>query len=668
MNTEIYLDGNATSAVMPSASAAAMAAMNDDYGNPSSSHSTGLKAKAIMDKVRACALRLLGVGTGRLMFNSGATEGIQTAVLSALHALRERRQAGGKTGSLLIYGATEHKAVPESLAHWNRVLGLNLELRVLPVGHDGRHDLDQLAALAPQAALVCTMAANNETGIISDIGGIERVLTESCSEAYWLVDCVQALGKLSLDLAATRIDYAPFSGHKLYAPKGIGMLYVREGAPFTPLMVGGGQEAGLRSGTENMAGIAALGAVLAESEGGTTFRSHEELSRFRDQVADSLRAALPGLVFNAEFDKSLPTTLNFAVPWLSGKELLNLFDAANVRVSAGSACSAAKAAPSYVLQAMNLEPWQCEAAIRLSFGPLVQAQEIDAACRRIEECGRALHVSCLTPNPEAETQAACADDSVVRFSTGGANTWVIADRISRECVIVDPQAASTLRVHNYIQCRGYTLRAVLRTNIATQKDVPIRSVRLGEHVLVGVEHGAARMVYLLGNPHLSQLAPRLAFIGQLRVMDLRPGLVGIDTLLCPGTDEINLLCTTLRAENRLSAVTGNAAMSPQALAKFLDEHPDALLVDVREYYEQVAGAVTAAPWGKLISAPLSHMVGKLDAWLAAPRSPLLFFCRSGERSVRAAACLRRLGHESAWSVTGGAGAVSLALKSQEVLA
>eukprot|EP01034_Spumella_vulgaris_P040435 gene40435-50015_t len=242
MTPEIYLDGNATSPVLPAAIAAAVRAMEHCYGNPSSSHTTGLQARALLDGARQRAVRLLGVEQGRLMFNSGATEGIQTAVLSALCALRERRDAGQAIGSLLVYGATEHKAVPEALAHWNRLLGLNLALGKLPVDSDGRHDLQALRAMLPQTAMLCTMAANNETGVLSDIAGIEELLEASGSGAYWMVDCVQALGKFRLRLARSRIDYAPFSGHKLYAPKGIGMLYVRQGTPFTPLIVGGGQE------------------------------------------------------------------------------------------------------------------------------------------------------------------------------------------------------------------------------------------------------------------------------------------------------------------------------------------------------------------------------------------------------------------------------------------
>ena len=302
MSPEIYLDSNATNPVMPQAAFAAMQAMTQDHGNPSSSHVTGLRAKALLEAVRQRAARVLGAGDGQVMFNSGATEGIHTAVLSALVSLRERRAAGQPIGRWLLYGATEHKAVPESLVHWNRLLGLDLEILALQVDADGRHDLARLRELAPQTALLCTMAANNETGVVSDLAGIERQLLATGSPALWLVDGVQALGKLALNLAATRIDYAPFSGHKLYAPKGIGLLYVRAGAPFTPLMVGGGQEGGARSGTENMAGIAALGAVLSALEDGQTFRSNAQLEAFRDQLADCLRAGFPGLHFNLPFD------------------------------------------------------------------------------------------------------------------------------------------------------------------------------------------------------------------------------------------------------------------------------------------------------------------------------------------------------------------------------
>ena len=424
MQTEIYLDTNATSPVLPAAAAAAMAAMQDGFGNPSSSHATGLRARALRESVRASAGRVVGAGEGRLMFNSGATEGIQTAVLSVLCAVRERRARGDACGDIVLIGATEHKAVPESLAHWNRLLGTGLELRVLPVDGDGRHRLDVLRALAPRVALVCTMAANNETGVVSDLHGIEAVLRDTGSDALWLVDCVQALGKLPLDLAASRIDYAPFSGHKLYAPKGIGMLYVRRGAPYTPLMCGGGQEDGQRSGTENMAGIAALGAVFSALERGDTFRDGATLLACRARLVAALEAALPGIVFNAPLAQSLPTTINFSVPAVASATLLDLFDAAGMRVSAGSACSAGKAGSSYVLDAMGVPAWRSAAAVRLSFGALFDDASLDLACERIARCGAAL----ATPMSVTGGEPACdgAVDSARMVPADAARDWLAA--------------------------------------------------------------------------------------------------------------------------------------------------------------------------------------------------------------------------------------------------
>lgn len=452
---EIYLDANATTPVLPQAREAALAAMAEDFGNPSSIHSTGLKARALMDGVRARARRVLGAGSGKLLFLSGATEGIQTAVLSTLSALRERSQGP----ELLLYGATEHKAVPEAIRHWNALLGLGLRLLAIPVGRDGRHDLAWLREHAPHAGLVCTMAANNETGVISDLDGIEAALAGSA--ALWMVDGVQALGKLPLRLAERRIDYAPFSGHKLYAPKGIGLLYVRDGAPFTPLLAGGGQEGALRSGTENMSGIAALGAVLAALEEGGSFRDPATQAACRDRLATALQQAFPGLVFNAPPELCLPTTLNFAVPGLSSKLLLDLFDAAEMRVSGGSACSASKAQPSYVLQAMGLPAWQAASAVRLSFGPVADAAFIDEACARIRVCGESLRESCLDPSAPGH---ALPVDGLTRFVVDGACCYLLADAASRRAVVIDPLPELTGRLAQWLRCQGYALAAVLDTH------------------------------------------------------------------------------------------------------------------------------------------------------------------------------------------------------------
>jgi len=456
---EIYLDANATTPVLPQAREAALSVMAEAFGNPSSIHGSGLKARALLDEVRATARRVLGAPEGQLLFTSGATEGIQTAVLSALEHLRRRRDAGEIIPGCVLYGATEHKAVPEALMHWNTLLGLELQVLAIPVGRDGRHDLDWLRGHIDHAGLVCTMAANNETGVISDLDGIAAAMKGS--DALWLVDGVQALGKLPLKLLERRIDYAPFSGHKLYAPKGIGMLFVRKGAPFTPLFAGGGQEGALRSGTENMAGIAALGAVLAALERGGVFASAGVLAGYREQLAQALREAFPGVVFNAAFEVSLPTTLNVSVPGLSARTLLDLFDAGGIRASGGSACGAAKAKPSYVLQAMGLPAWQTASAVRLSFGAADSTDAITEACRRLRACGESLRATCQSPAPALEPMPA---ERITRFVVDGACCYVLADAPARQCVVIDPLPELTERLTQWLRCRGCTVAAVLDTH------------------------------------------------------------------------------------------------------------------------------------------------------------------------------------------------------------
>ncbi|RSZ55842.1 aminotransferase class V-fold PLP-dependent enzyme [Massilia atriviolacea] len=688
MHTEIYLDANATSAVHPAAIAAAEQAMRDCYGNPSSSHATGLKAKAMLDGVRALARRVLGAGQGRLMFTSGATEGIQTAVLSALCEVRARRARGEAGGDLLLYGATEHKAVPESLAHWNALLGTGLELRALPVDGDGRHRLDVLRELAPRAAFICTMAANNESGAISDLAGIEAVLNDCAPQALWMVDSVQALGKLALDLAATRIDYAPFSGHKLYAPKGIGMLYVREGAPYTALMMGGGQESAQRSGTENMSGIAALGAVLAALDEGGGFRSHAQLADMRERLVGALRAALPGIVFNAPFATSLPTTLNFSVQGLAGKELLDLFDAAGVRVSAGSACSAAKAAPSYVLAAMGLAPWRCAAAVRMSFGPMADEAFIDAACERIARCGAALRASCLVPS----SMPAQDGDGVIQLGSDGACTWLLLDAASRTCAIVNPQAPLAGRINDFVRCQGYRVRAVIDTHrggtgraalvtalggqlagavshealgwpvladqVTLDNGQSAGALMFGSRLLARVERddGAS---YLFGERSAAGLAAgdvRFAFTGPNADIEQLAELVSRKTVVCQAREAASLACTTLVAERGGAIAAANPLtmqLEAHGLERFFDQHPDALLIDVREAYEHAAADAGQWHGRRIESVPLSRLADRLSVWLRAEERPLVFFCRSGARSIKAAQCLQRLGYRKAWHVAGG---------------
>jgi cysteine desulfurase len=585
---------------------------------------------------------------------------------------------------------------------------------------------------------VCTMAANNETGVISDIDGIRGAI--GGSPALWLVDGVQALGKLPLELARRRIDYVPFSGHKLYAPKGIGLLYVREGAPFTPLLAGGGQEQGLRSGTENMAGIAALGAVLDAYEAGGVFADHRQLQARRDELASALRDAFPGIVFNAPLETCLPTTLNFSVPGVGSRQLLDLFDAAGIRVSGGSACSASKAAPSFVLEAMRLPAWQCASAVRLSFGGADSQETIDEACRRIRACGQSMRDTCQLPmawseNPEP-TQA------LTRFVVDGACCYIVADDASKCCVVVDPLPELTPTLARWIRCRRFSLRAVLDTHSHAdhrsaagellaalgeavdpdhakgQRDglgwpLAAPEVRVGAFRLTRLPvpgHTQDSTAYLLhdgpqlravfagdtvmpgalGRSDFPQSAP-LRFSASLQALQEAAGL---DTLLLPAHDYEDRFATTLRieadAQPLLAAVLQGTLspetfarskaeleqqladsacqpvvcgarvdcsdgqqveLSPEALAQALRADPRPIVVDVREDYET---RVTASCQLDARRVPLSALINELASLASLPaHAPVVFLCRSGNRSAQAARALRRIGHEQSWSLAGG---------------
>ncbi|ACA84862.1 aminotransferase class V-fold PLP-dependent enzyme [Shewanella woodyi] len=461
--SQIYLDANATTPVLPQAAQAAMDAMQDLFGNPSSSHITGLKAKNLMEQTRQRAKTLLGTGEGKLIFTSGATEGIQTGILSGLIKAKTQIKKGKKYS--ILYGSTEHKAVPNSLAHWNEILGINAEIKAIPVDQFGKLDLEFIQKEVGNALMICTMAVNNETGVYQDLQQLEQCIREGNSKVFWLVDCVQALGKRPLNLAKTSIDYAPFSGHKLYAPKGIGFIYIREGAPFTPFIAGGGQESGLRSGTENLPGMAALNVIfqmLLDTDN-TTFYDLNTLNDYRRQLSHSLSQAFPDIVFNHQFNNSVPTTLNFAVPGFSSKEIMDLFDAANIRVSSGSACSS-KVTRSFVLDAMGLPVWQSESAIRLSFGPAMTQEEVDSACARIRSAAKALTNSCLMLDDTEQTQDKTPLNGLVQLRSGSSCTWVYADMKSKQALVIDPLPELEKRIDTLLQCQQLTPVAILDTH------------------------------------------------------------------------------------------------------------------------------------------------------------------------------------------------------------
>ncbi|HEX8605392.1 MAG TPA: rhodanese-like domain-containing protein, partial [Pseudoduganella sp.] len=352
---------------------------------------------------------------------------------------------------------------------------------------------------------------------------------------------------------------------------------------------------------------------------------------------------------------------NFSVPGLSSKELLDVFDAAAMRVSAGSACSAAKAQPSYVLDAMGLPEWRSSSAVRLSFGPLMDDATVTEACARIARCGAALRLSGLLGEP-----AATRPDGLLQLTAAGVHTWLVLDAASGCCAVIDPQPALAERIDTLLRGHGYQVVARLSTRDAASWPATGDRLRLGGQCLRRVaskaESGADSLYYLLGP---DGEAPRHAFIGHIEPSrlagmlppdilppnPLSPNLSLSNLLLCPATDAQSAFGTTLHAGGDAGPGT-DMHLDAGALAALLRNDPRALLVDVREPYEHAAALPSIGPQGTSI--PLSRLAGELPAWLAqAEPVPLVFYCRSGNRSARAAECLRSLGYANAWHLHGG---------------
>jgi cysteine desulfurase len=459
-NQQIYLDANATTPVLSDIADVVSHTMQVCFGNPSSSHITGIQAKHLLEQTRTIAREVIGATDGDILFTSGATEGIQTAVVSTLIAAKNHQI----DNPVLLYGATEHKAVPNTLKHWNNVLDINARVLAIPVDKNGILDLEFIREHAANALMICTMAVNNETGVFQDLTAIERVIRSENSNVAWMVDCVQALGKTNLALSETTIDYAPFSGHKLYAPKGIGVLYIRKGSAYTPFIAGGGQESGMRSGTENLPGIAGLNKLfsLLLDKQNQTFKPLEQLHDYRKQLHAALLDTFGSITFNHSFEHSVPTTLNFAVNELTSKEVMDLFDAAGIRVSGGSACSSG-ANRSFVLDAMGASNWQSENAIRMSFGPAASQQEIDFACEKIRSLKPILEANCLVVSDSTSPQQEVCAIGLTQLRHQAACCWLYVD-CDKNAVVIDPIIELIPRMAKIVATQGLTVQAIIDTH------------------------------------------------------------------------------------------------------------------------------------------------------------------------------------------------------------
>jgi cysteine desulfurase len=361
-----YLDYNATTPVDPRVADAMQPYLTRGFGNPSSAHAFGPPARAALDHARAQVARLIGADPSGIVFTGSGSEAdalaIRGTVLAALDADPARWSAAGRPQ--VITQATEHPAVLHACRYLERWHGI--ELTVLPVDDHGQVSPDDLAAaLTDRTVLVTVMHANNETGTVQDVARLAGLTHEA--GALFHTDAAQTAGKIDVDVAALDVDLLTLVGHKMYAPKGIAALYLHDGVRLEPLVGGGGQERGLRAGTENVALAVALGTAADLAAADLAAGEPIRLRGLRDALHTELAAALPGRVHaNGDPDHRLPHTLNVSIDRSLGESLLAATP--NLAASTGSACHSGRTDPSPVLTAMRLPRDRALAALRLSLG------------------------------------------------------------------------------------------------------------------------------------------------------------------------------------------------------------------------------------------------------------------------------------------------------------
>jgi cysteine desulfurase len=365
----IYLDYNATTPVDTVVVEAMLPYLSTHFGNPSSSHTYGHEAHQAIDTARARVARLLGCIPGEIAFTGGGSESDNLAIRGIALAYRNK-------GNHIITQVTEHPAVLNTCRALERLHGFRVTY--LPVEESGRVSLEAVeAAIDKQTVLITMMHANNESGTLQPIAEIAEVAHRHGVLIH--TDAAQAVGKIPTRVEKLDVDLLTVAGHKLYAPKGIGALYIRQGLQLEPVMYGGGQESGLRAGTENVANMVALGTacMLAQEQ---LDESQVRLQRLRDELQRLLEKHVPGRVeLNGHRTERLPNTLNISVEGVIGEDVLAATP--EIASSTGSACHEGSTDPSPVLIAMGMSRERALGALRLTLGRWSTEEEIEKAAR-----------------------------------------------------------------------------------------------------------------------------------------------------------------------------------------------------------------------------------------------------------------------------------------------
>ncbi|KUO50620.1 MAG: cysteine desulfurase NifS [Desulfitibacter sp. BRH_c19] len=362
---KVYLDHSATTAVRKEVADLVVEYMVDKFGNPSSIHSFGREARKALDEAREKIANLIGAEPKEIFFTSGGTESDNVAVLGAAFA-------NSKKGKHIITSSIEHHAVMDTCKYLEKQ---GFEVTYLPVDDQGLIRVEDLEkAIKPETILISIMHVNNEIGTIQDISEMAKIAKEK--GILFHTDAVQSLGKISVKVNELNIDMLSGSSHKIYGPKGVGVLYVRKGVKLNSIMFGGAQERKKRPGTENLSGIVgfALAAELAEKE---MEQETERLSKLRDKLTKGILENIPHTRLNGHPEKRIASNVNVSVEFIEGESLLLSLDMRGIGASSGSACTSGSLDPSHVLLAMGLSHEIAHGSLRMTLGRENTEEDVD---------------------------------------------------------------------------------------------------------------------------------------------------------------------------------------------------------------------------------------------------------------------------------------------------
>lgn len=380
MSDLLYLDHNATTPLDPEVREAMLPWLENGFGNPSSVYGLGRRAAEALKEARERVAALVGADPSEIIFNSCGTEATNSAILSALAIDPDRRH--------IITSAVEHSATVKLCEH---LATRGYEITWLPVDKEGKLDPAKLeAAISSETAVISLLWANNETGVLFPTEKIASIALEKKVPLH--LDAVQAAGKVPINLSDLNVQYVSLSAHKLYAPKGVGALYVNRRARYTPLLRGS-QEDGRRGGTQNVASIVAFGKA-AELALNHLPSSPDQILALRDRFETTLLSSIEGARRNGAASPRLPNTSNLTFPGIEAETALLLFDKEGLCCSAGSACSSGSINPSHVLTAMGVSRDEARASLRFSFGRTTTEADIDRALEIIPRIVAKLRAEC----------------------------------------------------------------------------------------------------------------------------------------------------------------------------------------------------------------------------------------------------------------------------------